>query len=291
MSEYQYYEFLAIDRPLSAQDIASVRALSRRVQPTPTQAVFTYSYGDFPDDPLKLLAKHYDMMLYLTNWGTKQLAFRFPKAAIDRKTLEPYYYGVEEIELTTAGEYIILNITFEEEEGLGWIDAEPQLGLLAPLRDDIMRGDLRALYLAWLASAGRGGGNDEDDSEWDDGEDRDTGGELIEPLVPPGLGQLTGPLRAFMDFFAIDQDLIGAAALASPPLKATTEPIEHWVALLPEAERNAFLVRAARGEPIGGELLRRLREVGAAPRPSAGTAPRRTFAEILQASEQVRRKR
>ena len=64
--------------------------LSRRVEPTPTQAVFTYSYGDFPGDPLKLLAKHYDVMLYLANWGSKQLAFRFPKAAIDEQSLQPY---------------------------------------------------------------------------------------------------------------------------------------------------------------------------------------------------------
>jgi hypothetical protein len=84
MSEYQLYEFLALDRPLSAEDLAYVRTLSSRVQPTPSQATFTYAYGDFPGDPLKLLAKHYDMMLYLANWGTKQLAFRFPKAAAAR---------------------------------------------------------------------------------------------------------------------------------------------------------------------------------------------------------------
>ena len=60
MSEYQLYEFLALDRPLSAEDLAYVRTLSSRVQPTPTQATFIYSYSSFPGDPLKLLAKHYD---------------------------------------------------------------------------------------------------------------------------------------------------------------------------------------------------------------------------------------
>src|SRR6185436_12820461 len=115
MSEYQYYEFLAIDRPLSAEDLAYVRTLSSRVQPTPTQAVFTYSYGNFRGDPLQLLAKHYDVLLYLANWGSKQLAFRFPKAAIDQQALQPYYYGVEEVVLTTAGQHVILNIAFQEE--------------------------------------------------------------------------------------------------------------------------------------------------------------------------------
>jgi hypothetical protein len=281
MSEYQYYEFLALDRPLSAEAIAEVRALSSRVQPTPTQAVFTYSYGDFRGDPLQLLAKHYDVLLYLANWGSKQLAFRFPKAAIDQQALQPYDYGVEEIELTTVGQHIILNIAFQDEGGGDWIEGEGLLAPLALLRDDILRGDLRTLYLTWLASAERqaGGGDDDED------------GDLIEPPVPPGLGQLSAPLQAFVEFFEIDQDLVGAAAAASPALKATDEPIERWVPLLPDAERSSFLARAARGEPIGAELLRRLREVGGAQRPVASDAARRTFSAIVAASEDVRRQR
>jgi len=296
MSEYQYYEFLAIDRPLNTEDLAYIRTLSSRVQPTPTHAVFTYSFGDFRGDPLQLLAKHYDAMLYLANWGSKQLAFRFPKAAIDWQALQPYYDGVEEIELTTAGQHVILDIAFDDDEGGDWIEGEGQLASLAPLRDDLLRGDLRALYLAWLASAARWAGADleqDNEEEWDDAEERDEidSDDLIEPPVPPGLGQLSAPLQAFVEFFDIDQDLVGAAAAASPPLKATNEPIERWVPLLPESERNAFLVRAARGEPIGAELLRRLREVGGTRPASFSTAPRRTFAAIVGASEEVRRQR
>ena len=309
MSEYQYYEFLAIDRPLSAKEIAYVRTLSRRVEPTPTHATFTYSYGDFPGDPLALLAKHYDALFYLANWGSKQLAFRFPRAAVDQDALKPYYYGVEEIELTTTGEHVILNIAFQEEGGYDWIEGEGQLTSLAPLRDDIMRGDLRALYLAWLASAARGGVEGmEDDEEFDDeefdDEERDEaegddeegngdeeGDDLIEPPVPPGLGQLTGPLQAFIEFFEIDQDLVAAAAIGSPPLTAVDEPIARWVPLLSEAERNAFLVRAARGEHIGAELLRRLRAAGGTPRSTPPAAPRRTFAAIVEASEELGRQR
>ena len=252
--------------------------------------MFTYSFGDFRGDPLKLLARYYDALLYIANWGTKQLAFRFPKAAIDQAAMQPYSSSVEEIELTAAGEYVILNITFQEEEGFGWIEGEGLLAGLAPLRDDILRGDLRALYVAWLASAVRGGVNAQDDDEgWDDGEERDD--DPIEPPVPPGLGQLTGPLEAFMEFFEIDQDLVGAAALASPPLQAAKEPIEQWVPQLPEAERNAFLARAARGEPIGAALLRRLREVGGVARPAGSTAPRRSFSAIVAAAEDVQRQR
>jgi hypothetical protein len=63
MSEYQYYEFLAIDRPLTAQQQAAIRQLSSRVQLSSTSVVFTYSYSDFRGQPLDVLAKHFDAML------------------------------------------------------------------------------------------------------------------------------------------------------------------------------------------------------------------------------------
>lgn len=301
MSEYQYYEFLAIDRPLGTSDLAYVRSLSRRVQPTPTQAVFTYSYGDFPGEPLHLLATHYDMMLYLANWGANQLAFRFPKTAIDQAAFQTYYYGVDQIEVTTIDEYVILNIASYEEEGTGWISEESHLAPLVPLRDALMRDDLRVLYLAWLASASRGDQHDRvlyygDDDEYD--EEPPKGVEVsvaqadpTEPPVPPGLGQLNGALQTFIDFFNIDPDLVGAAAENSPPLQAASEPIDRWVTLLPEAEQQAFLVRAAQGDLIGAELLRRLRVVGGVERPAPSSAPRRTISELQTVAEVVKRNR
>jgi hypothetical protein len=56
-------------------------------------------------------------MLYLANWGSKQLAFRFPNGAINEATLQTYFYGVEEIELRKAGDNLILNIVFHDEGG------------------------------------------------------------------------------------------------------------------------------------------------------------------------------
>ncbi len=284
MSEYRVYEFLAIDRPLMSEELAYVRSLSRRVQPTATQAMFTYSYGGFPGDPLDLLAKHYDLMVYVANWGSAQLAFRLPKKAVDRDVLLYYSFAVEEIELTEVGQYLILNIAFHEEESAGWVEEEGYLAPLVPLRADLLGGDLRALYLVWLASAERqlGGPGEDEDQDAD---------ELIEPPVPPGLGQLSAPLQALMEFFAIDQDLGAAAATASPALRAADEPLERWAGLLSEAERTSFLVRAARGEPIGAELLRRLRAVGGGQRPSASPPQQRTFRSIREVARTLRRKR
>jgi hypothetical protein len=47
MSEYLYYEFLAVDRALDAHQVDEVRALSTRATITPTSFVNTYHWGDF----------------------------------------------------------------------------------------------------------------------------------------------------------------------------------------------------------------------------------------------------
>lgn len=114
------------------------------------------------------------------------MAFRFPKGAIDDATLQPYYYGVEEIDLRKAGDYLILNIAFYDEGG-DWIEEEGHLTPLAPLRDDLLRGALRALYLGWLASASRwAGSRGHDDIEEDDENSDDEAGEehVDEPTEP-----------------------------------------------------------------------------------------------------------
>lgn len=47
MSEYQYYEFVALDRPLSQEQIAELRALTTRATITPTRFQNIYHWGSF----------------------------------------------------------------------------------------------------------------------------------------------------------------------------------------------------------------------------------------------------
>jgi hypothetical protein len=46
VSEYQYYEFLALDRPLTDKQRAELRKLSSRAEITATRFVNEYNYGD-----------------------------------------------------------------------------------------------------------------------------------------------------------------------------------------------------------------------------------------------------
>ena len=47
MSEYQYYEFLSIDAPLDAKQMAALCALSTRADITSTSFTNVYQWGDF----------------------------------------------------------------------------------------------------------------------------------------------------------------------------------------------------------------------------------------------------
>ena len=51
MSEYQYYEFQAIDRPLTSRQMDELRKLSTRAEITPTSFTNEYHWGDFRGDP------------------------------------------------------------------------------------------------------------------------------------------------------------------------------------------------------------------------------------------------
>ncbi len=57
MSEYQYYEWQALEHPLSTAEQNAVDALSSHIDVTASQAIVTYNWGDFKHDPLDVLAK------------------------------------------------------------------------------------------------------------------------------------------------------------------------------------------------------------------------------------------
>lgn len=50
MSEYQYYEFIAVDRPLSVNGREQLRRISSRAHITDARAMYTYSDGGFRAD-------------------------------------------------------------------------------------------------------------------------------------------------------------------------------------------------------------------------------------------------
>jgi len=279
VSEYQYYEWQTLGRTLTPEERAAVSKLSSHMDVTSTRAVVTYSWGDFKHDPIQVLARYFDAFLYLANWGSKRLAFRFPKSLLDARQIEPYLWEYY-IELQPIGDVLILDISLDNDEGGEWIEGEGWLSSLSRLRDDILEGDYRALYLAWLRAAEL---QDADDDE-------------PEPPVPPGLTGADGrpslppSLVSFIKFLDLDEYLIQAAAEASPPRQPTPAlPLEEAIARLSPAERDAFLVRLARGEPhLSLALNRRLQELAGVAGPAAAT-PQRTWGQLRVTAIRLRR--
>ena len=281
MSEYQYYEFQTIDRVLTAKEQAEISKLSSRVQLSPTRAIFLYNYSDFRGDPEALLTKYFDVMFYIANWGTWRLIFRFPKAIVDPKWFQPYSLG-DVIAITQTSDYIVLDIEISEEDGLvGWVEGEGWLLRLLPLREDLLSGDLRLLYLVWLRSAPSLAGYDLDEDP-------------TEPPIPPNLGKLSQPLQAVIELVELDSDLVAAAAQMSSSRRSTRKPpLEKWLSELSAAEKQEFLLKLLRREPhVDLQLINRLQELASETRSVPHSTPgKRRLSELMSIADTLRKKR
>ena len=257
MSEYQYYEFQAMDRPLGEADMEALRTLSTRARITATSFTNHYEWGDFKGDPRWLMERWFDLHLYLANWGTRRLMIRLPKRLVDRARLAPFLCGCDLAEVVDSGENLILDIHDDGEatEYDDWDDGSGWLGALAPLRADLLSGDRRLPYLLWLAAV-------------DSGSLRD---DVREPLA--GIGPLTGGLEAFSEFFRIDPDLVQAASEAPADVgisELSSEAVHAVVASIPESEKTNLLHRLAEGDPhVAAEVRSRVREAATSPRGAA----------------------
>ncbi len=132
-----------------------------------------------------------------------------------------------------------------------------------PIRDELMNGDLRALYIAWLAEQLMRQGYDPDDLEEDErDEDR------MVPAIPPGLGKLTEAQQALADLLDVTPTLLTAAARHSrkaTPSAAEADDFATWIERLPQERRNDYLLRLANNEPgLSRQLVQELRALGPA---------------------------
>lgn len=277
MSEYQYYEFQAIDRPLCEADREALRALSTRARITSTSFTNSYEWGAFKGDPARLMERWFDLHLYLANWGARRFIIRLPARLIDRPLLSAFLREVDCATLKLAGDNLILDIARDEVESEGWDDGSGWLAALAPLRADVLAGDLRMFYLLWLTAI------EADAFEPD------------EPEPLPGAGPLTGALEAFADFLAIDRDLVAAAAErpANPVFEtpASSEASRRIIAAMTDREKTDVLVRLLAGDAhVPAELRALVRQRLMEERGAPPIAPR-TVGELRSRAEAIRHER
>jgi hypothetical protein len=245
MSEYQRYEFMTIDRPLTRVQLDAVNALSSHIEASTTHALIEYHWGNFKHNPIDVLHKFFDGFLYWANWGSPQLALRFPHGTLPVDLIDGYDLD-DFVTFTQYPDYDILDIHFGEMEAPDeWIEYE--LGSLIAIRDELMEGDLRALYIVWLASQSMRGSYDEEEEEDD---------EISVPPVPPAFGTLTAAQQALAELLQVPQELLVATARHSnAAVSSTDNDFAAWVKLLPPDRQYDYLVRLARNEPGLSRLL------------------------------------
>jgi hypothetical protein len=277
MSEYQYYEFQAIDRPLSGADQEALRALSTRARISATSFTNSYEWGDFKGDPARLMENWFELHLYLANWGSRRLMIRWPARLLDRHLLGAFLGEVDYAELRVVGQNLILDIVCEEVESEDWDDGSGWLAALAPLRSDVLGGDLRLFYLLWLTAVEAG---------------------VFEPDEPepmPGIGPMTGALEAFADFFNIDPDLVAAAAersadpLAGKP--ASSEAVQPIIAAMTDQEKTKLLARSFDGDAHVTSELRALVRHRLMSEIDASLVAARTVGQLRARADAIRRAR
>jgi hypothetical protein len=270
MSEYQYYEFAALDRPLTRAEMDELRAISTRAAVSPTRFVNHYEWGDLRADPADWMRRYFDAFVYTANWCSCRFALRLPLATFTPTLLEPYDTGYAFTAESTASHWVLHwsldesedHGRFSEDDGRGW------MGRLLPLRDEIMRGDWRPL---WLAGAG----------ELQDA--------VAEPGVPPGLADLSPSQQALAEFLALDIDMLAAASAGSAAISPgeDDEHLDAWLQGWPRDEVMTILRLVAQGRSQEAEHRVRSRHAAwqeTQRKPTAGAATR-TVAELRKLAE------
>jgi hypothetical protein len=279
MSEYQRYEFMTVDQPLTRKQLDAVNDLSSHIAASSTHALIEYNWGDFKHDPIEVLREFFDGFLYWANWGSPQLALRFPHGILPGDLIDGYDFD-DFVTFTKHSDYDILDIHFSEMEGPDeWIDYD--LGSLIAIREELMDGDLRALYIAWLACMEMLGSYDEEEEDE----------EVYAPPVPPAFGKLTAAQQALADLLQVSPELLVAAARhSSAPAPAADDDVTTRIALLPPERRDDYLVRLARNEPgLSRRLVNELRKLSG--NKTSATPPEAehvTYATLLAESKAIK---
>ena len=213
----------------------------------------------------------------LANWGSRRLMIRLPKRLFRREDIDPFLREVDRVEVGISADNLIVDIHRDEVELDDWDDGSGWLAALAPLRSDVLSGDLRLFYLLWLTAV-------QDDLVSDT---------ELEPS--PGIGSLTRALEGFADFFGVDPDLVQAAAESGAGDAAISKDhLRQTVAAIAEQEKTELLLRVIEGDGhVGAEFKRRIHEKCSSPQTTFRTvgALRRRAGEIRDAYERAENER
>ncbi len=290
MSEYQVYQFQSVDRPLTEKERKKIGSWSSRTYPTATSATFTYSYGDFPMTVEQAVVNYFDAFLYFSNWGQRRLIFRIPKKLVNRKVVQQFEIEgtgsyATELSIYPKKDYYLFDFDWSEEEGGRWFEEDDyRLGDMLAIREDIIQGDYRSLYLFWVKLASEKEMLEDDQEEYEEEFEDET----PPPPVPPNLQKLSGALKAFIEFFQIDKDLVSAAQKASKHIEPTSIDYKQLIMKLSDKERIDYLFRLVNGETnLSIQIKKRLEKLQSSEKTSSSTNEQRISIHELKNRQKI----
>ena len=200
MSEFQIVKFRAVDRPLTDKQMQFMDRQSSRAEFTKWEFEVEYHYSSFRGDVDRMLRNGYDVYFTYSNYDCREIRMRLPNGMPFHKQIWSKYVGSEGLKWTAdkKGKAGILSVSpyLEDENDPVW-EFDDYLDATVQLREMLIAGDLRALYVLWLCCA------------MDSNEDM---AELMEPPIPHGLAAFPSQAKELLPFFTVDPLLVDAAA-------------------------------------------------------------------------------
>ena len=282
MSEFQIVKFRSIDRPLSDKQLEFMERQSSRAEFTKWEFKVEYHYSSFRGDVDGMLRNGYDVFLTYSNYGCREIRMRLPGGLPFAKNVWSKYISAEGLTWSAdkSGKAGILTLApyLEEAYDPVW-EFDDYLDATAKLREILIAGDLRALYVLWLCNAMSSNVDDE---------------AVIEPPVPHGLANLPDEAADLLAFFEADPLLVDAAAIGIPAFNAQRsqgDALNAWLTKLADARRDEIIQRLLSEDPVAvkAELLSEIRDSHQTPSWPV-EPPTRTVAQLLQLCESLRQK-
>lgn len=227
MSEYQYVHFIAVDRLLTDKELEFMHEQSSRAEITRREFSNEYHFGDFHGKTEVMLRRGYDVHLHFANYGIRKIMLRFPNGLpFDDKLFRQYLPedGVEWIK-DKQGPAGILSIQ-PDGDGASYDylnDTDEITEALVQVRESMILGDLRPLYIAWLVCS------------FDD--------ESTVPPVPAGLADRTPAIDELCRFYELSPFLLDAAGevAGNAPAKQDTTTVKTWLAAKSPSELSKMV--------------------------------------------------
>jgi hypothetical protein len=280
VSEYQYVVFQAVDGPLNDTQLEFAQRQSTRAEVSRWSLSVEYHYSSFRGDVDGLLRRGYDVYLQYTNYGSREIKLRMQSGMPFAKSVWSKYVDGKHLnwksDANGSGGILSLH-PFHEESDVGDVwETQKYLDAAIAIRERLISGDLRALYLLWLCAA---------DDDYNDPE------VMIEPPVPHGIAESATYGGELLRFFGLDPLLLVAAGkdVNAAPTDESQDHAARWVNALGEQPAKDMLLRFLIGDTASekARLLAAIRDSQ-----TSGGWPtsdkQRTFDELLQETAALR---